>query len=539
MSTLLDSLHDAVVLADLSGTILHANAATESLLGWSAAALAGERLEVIVPPRHREAHRSGFARFAAGGPAHIIGVPMRLPALRPDGHEIAVELLLSTVEDVEGQRMIVGTMRNVQQRLELEQDGALARRLLEIASSDMSMTRAIPLLLESIATGVGWEAAGLWEAVEGEIDLIECTGFWVDPRVDGDEMLDASVGRRFDVGTGLPGRVWEDVVPAWVPELTEDPHFPRGAAARASGLLCGVGVPLVHNQRTVAVLELFRRRADEPESTLIASLQNLSASLASWVDRSRLEERYRAAANREVEVAALLRSTLLPPSLPEPEGFALAATFQPGGDIVVGGDFYDAYHLRNGRLAVTVGDVCGNGPEAAAVSGQVRHTLRALAHEGSHLPSAVFEQLNSLLYRNCQNRFCTAVLGTFRSLDGHVQGTLSSAGHPDPLVVRADGSVESVQCRGRLVGVMPSGTWRDAEVDLARGDALVLFTDGVTEARNTAREFFGEDRVRRVLRSLAGRTPDEIVAGLREAVLEFANATLVDDVAVLALTPSA
>jgi serine phosphatase RsbU (regulator of sigma subunit) len=250
----------------------------------------------------------------------------------------------------------------------------------------------------------------------------------------------------------------------------------------------------------------------------------------------RLQERFDEAADRERTVADLLRHGLLPPELPTFDDLALAASFQPGADVAVGGDFYDAFLLEDGKLAVVIGDVCGNGPEAASVSGQVRHTLRALA-ETDDEPAAVMARLDSLLRRTAlEHRFCTAVFDRIeRSTGGGVAITLSCAGHPPPLILRADGSVETVTCRGSLLGVLDDGRWHDHRVDLATGDTLILYTDGVIEARDERGRLFGEARLRKVVGTCDGSSPAQLVDAIKGAALDHAG-TIRDDIAILAAT---
>jgi serine phosphatase RsbU (regulator of sigma subunit) len=151
----------------------------------------------------------------------------------------------------------------------------------------------------------------------------------------------------------------------------------------------------------------------------------------------------------------------------------------------VGGDFYDVFALDDGGAwALVIGDVLGKGAEAAAVTALARYTLRALAAR-SRSPSVTLATLNDeMLRQNAGRRFVTAVLGRLEPrMGGGARLVLASGGHPPPLVLRADGTAEVVPCTGTLLGVEPDAHSSDHEIDMARGDTLVLYTDGVTEAR--------------------------------------------------------
>ncbi|HOT79003.1 MAG TPA: SpoIIE family protein phosphatase [Microthrixaceae bacterium] len=534
-----DALNDVVVVAELDGSILFANVATEALLGWSPAELVGRPLVDLVPERLRSAHLAGMSRFVEGGEPRLIGQPTRVPALRADGNEVAVELLLSMLPTSGGGGYVVATMRDVRQRVDLERDSTLIHHVLDVVSGSAGTPDAIGRLLAVVATTVGWDAAGLWEP-DADRSSLRCEQVWFRPGLDASAMSDASSATAFVPGEGLPGRVWTEAAPAWVVDVSVDDNFPRATAAAAAGLRCGLAFPLVDAGKVVAVIELFRTSSTEAEPSLLATLGDLGTSLGGWLTRTRLQDAYDAISERERNVADVLRRTLLPPELPEIDGFEIAAAFQPGADSSVGGDFYDAFPLSDGggNVAIAIGDVCGSGPEAAAVSGQVRHTFRALAMWATS-PAGLMESLDSLLAATIHDgRFCTAVFAMLHvDYAGGVSGRLSAAGHPPPLVIRASGDVDVIELRGPLLGVLPDGRWVDADVGLAPGDTLVLYTDGVTEARDAEGRLFGEAGLRELCAELVGRRPAEIVATIRERALAHAGA-ITDDIAVLALAPA-
>lgn len=536
---IVDALNDVVVVSEFDGTILFANVATEALLGWRPDELVGRSLSDLVPERLREAHLAGIARYAAGGEPRLIGQPTRVPALRADGNEVAVELMLSTLPTTAGGDYVVGTMRDVRQRVDLERDSSLIHHVLDVVSGSAGTPDAIDRLLGVVATTVGWDAAGLWER-DHDPSSLGCQHFWARAGLEADAMTAVSHTTHLAPGEGLPGRVWSDAAPAWIVDLSRDANFPRAQVATGAGLRCGLAFPLVDAGEVVAVIELFRTTTAETEPSLLATLGDLGTSLGGWLTRTRLQEAYDAISERERNVADVLRRTLLPPQLPEIDGFDLAADFQPGADASVGGDFYDAFPLSDGggNVAIAIGDVCGSGPEAAAVSGQVRHTFRALAMWATS-PAGLMESLDSLLAATIHDgRFCTAVFAMLHAdYAGGVSGRLSAAGHPPPLVIRATGTVDLVELRGPLLGVLPNGRWVDADITLAPGDTLVLYTDGVTEARDDDGELFGEARLRELCGRLVGERPADIVRTIREHASAHAG-DISDDIAVLALAPA-
>ncbi|MGH2578012.1 MAG: PP2C family protein-serine/threonine phosphatase, partial [Actinomycetota bacterium] len=203
-----------------------------------------------------------------------------------------------------------------------------------------------------------------------------------------------------------------------------------------------------------------------------------------------------------------------------------------GEGIDVGGDFYDAFDTEDGAWALVVGDVCGKGPQAAALMGTARHTIRAAALR-EHRPSAVLTTLNTALQQQSREQwFCTVCYVRLRPQPGGARLTVCAGGHPLPAILRADGSVEFAGTPGTLLGVFTDIELTDATVDLGPGDALVLFTDGLTEAERTGREF-GQKWLTEVLARNVGRSVEEIARSLEREVLGDRNHGLPDDLAIL------
>jgi rsbT co-antagonist protein RsbR len=199
--------------------------------------------------------------------------------------------------------------------------------------------------------------------------------------------------------------------------------------------------------------------------------------------------------DRERTIARTLQRSLRPGALPEVPGLAAAVRFRPAGEnIELGGDFYDLYKARDGGWAALIGDVQGKGPDAAAVTALARHTLRAAAAY-EHSPSAVLSLLHrALREQRSDDRFITVAYAHMQVAVEHVRLELACGGHPLPLVVHRDGSVEGVGRLGTLLGTDIDPLLADVTVELDMGDVLVLYTDGVTEVRRQRTEVFGTGR---------------------------------------------
>jgi serine phosphatase RsbU (regulator of sigma subunit) len=236
-------------------------------------------------------------------------------------------------------------------------------------------------------------------------------------------------------------------------------------------------------------------------------------------------------------VAGALQETLLPPLLPSIAGIDIAARYRAAmTDSAVGGDFYDVFRAGD-RWAALIGDVCGTGPEAAAVTGVARYTVRALA-ASSASPAATLVALNHVLVQQrMERRFLTALHLVFDCVPGvGVAVDLARAGHPPPALVRGDGKVELLdEPRGTLLGVFDDASVDDGTLRLAPGESLVLYTDGVVEARGPDKEQYGFGRFADLLSACAGRTADGIARRLDLAVADWVGGTVTDDVAILVL----
>jgi serine phosphatase RsbU (regulator of sigma subunit) len=236
-------------------------------------------------------------------------------------------------------------------------------------------------------------------------------------------------------------------------------------------------------------------------------------------------------------VAAALQQTLLPPLLPTVPGVDLAARYRPtGAGNLVGGDFYDVFELGDETWGLVLGDVSGFGPEAAALTGLARYTIRACARH-DRPPWAILAELNeAMLRQDLQERFCTAIYARVRRDGDKIEAVLANGGHPPGAVLRDDGSVELLEGQpGLLLGAFPEPALHDRQVILSPGEALVLYTDGVVEARDRAGEQFGEERLLELVGTCAGRSADGIARRVELAVLDHQADETLDDIAIVVL----
>jgi hypothetical protein len=275
-------------------------------------------------------------------------------------------------------------------------------------------------------------------------------------------------------------------------------------------------------------------RSDPDESLLLAQtffgVAGLTVlSLAAVItERARAEETV-------AYIAGALQEGLLPSSLPEIPGIDLAARFRPvGEDYRVGGDFYDVFESRPGRWIVVIGDVSGKGPQAAAVTGLARHTLRTAAlHDDD--PSHALRVLNRALQDRLSPReVCTVAYARLEGTDSGFVLTTSSGGHPLPLLRRSDGTVQEVGTHGLVLGANPELELEESTSMLQPGDCLLLYTDGLTEAYAPAHAPARPD-IRSLLESHPSSSSNEIAEDLYRGMLNFSPSEPRDDVALVVL----
>ncbi|MFF9127595.1 SpoIIE family protein phosphatase [Streptomyces sp. NPDC014889] len=290
-----------------------------------------------------------------------------------------------------------------------------------------------------------------------------------------------------------------------------------------------VVLPLVARNRVIGMLTLGKPADEHFRQEILELAEDLSRRAALALDNARLY-------SERTAISQSLQRSLLPPGLPDVEGVEVEVIYRAAGEgNEVGGDFYDLFPIRDGAYGFAIGDVCGTGPEAAAVTGLARHALRLLAREGFGGP-AVLERLNSaILDEGARSRFLTLLYGElWPQEDGSARLKVVCAGHPLPLRLRQDGTVEPAADPQPLLGVMEDLELYEQTVTLDPGDVLLCVTDGVTERREGSR-MLGDDGLADVLTTCTGLTAGAVAARIMRAVERFATDAPSDDMAILAM----
>ena len=294
-----------------------------------------------------------------------------------------------------------------------------------------------------------------------------------------------------------------------------------------------LSVPLADGEARYGVLTLARRAADGHFKVAdLALVQELGEQMALAIRVSRMFR-------RGSDTVEALHASLLPRRWPDIPGVQIAATYLAATeDPEVGGDFYDLYQTPDG-WGLAVGDVCGKGEEATAVTAAARHAIRVLARRCAD-PGEVLAGANEIVLAEelaLDGGFVTANIAHLTWQGDKLRVVLGSAGHPAAAVLRSDGRVLMMSGGGLPLGLFADAEPATQELALDDGDILFMYTDGVAQARGPANTYFAE-RLADELADLAGLPPDELVASMRRAMTDFTGGNLVDDVTMLVLRAS-
>jgi serine phosphatase RsbU (regulator of sigma subunit)/anti-sigma regulatory factor (Ser/Thr protein kinase) len=326
-----------------------------------------------------------------------------------------------------------------------------------------------------------------------------------------------------EVGLGDGAREWS------LGRLPAEPGSPAAAELASDPAWC---FPLVARDRSLGAFVIGRPRGGALAREAVELAEDLTRRVALALDNARLY-------SEQLQATNALQRSLLPPELPDIPGVELAAGYEAAGEgNEVGGDFYDVFEAKPGRWRFAIGDVCGKGPEAAAVTGLTRHALRILAREGHDVPT-VLERLNALIVdEGSRARFITLIHGELVPAAGPgepARVSLVCAGHPPPLMLRSAGGVEAVADSQPLLGVLEGVTFEQNTFSMAPSDVLLCVTDGVTERRAGDRLLDDDDGLRNLLGGCSELNAGSVVARIQRAVREFGAEPPTDDLALLVL----
>ena len=523
---------------DRAGRIQGWNRAAERIFGHAADTVIGRELAaVIVPGPMRDAHRNGLARYLATGEPTILGRRIELVAVRADGSELPVELTVTSLRDGATERF-AGFIRPLDDRhAGARQTASIQKRMAFLAQAGLVLDRSLELdqTLRGLADLTVPDLAQMTviDRISPDGTISTAVAAALNPthaqaleRVRREHPLTAASAHPVVAAIrSRRSQLLGSMSPEYQREIAEgDEHF---NFMRSQRYHSAIVVPLIARRRVLGVLSLLRMEDAPdygPDDLMLGEELGRRAAMA--IDNARLFESTR-------EIAQTLQRSLLPRALPSIEGITIAARYRASAQgQEVGGDFYDAFTIDDRRWGLAIGDVRGKGPHAAALTALARYTIRALCDRG---PAPVLSLLNDAVLREADSlpeRFLTAVVGVAHRDGEELVLELSAAGHPPPLILRADASVEQSRVSGMLIGVAPDVQYESQRLTLHHGDTLVLYTDGLTDARAPA-EILTETELAALLRRGRGLGAEALASFLVQSAT--AGAEPRDDIALLVI----
>jgi PAS domain S-box-containing protein len=540
LRAILEGVADSITAQGPDGGLVYANEAAVRMLGFSSAeallsaplAKIMARWELLTPE---------------GDPLPIELLPGRRALMGEESAGVLVKFIdretaetrwsrikARPVSDADGSvRLAINVIEDVTELKQVEESQRFLAEASRVLADSLEYESTLAAIAHLAVPGVAdWCAVELGNDATGELDRVAVAH--VDPekviwaqeiaeRYPADQRADRGVHHVLRTGEA---QLWPEIPEAMIAEAAKDEEHLR--LIRALGMTSVMMVPMRVRDRVFGVISFVSaesgRRFTETDLRLA---EDLALRAGTAVENARL---YRA----RTKIAQTLQASLLPPLLPEVPGVEAGALYRPAGEEhEVGGDFYDLFATTEDHWFAVIGDVCGKGAEAAAVTALARYTIRAAAAQ-IRSPAAILKWVNEAMLREGTSRFCTVAVAHLDRSAPTTRLTIAVGGHPAPLILRADGTVEAAGAGGTLIGLVDDPTLTDVTTDLAPGDAVLLYTDGVTEAE-APRHVWTPEELSAMVAGAAGASAQALVDHVAEAALAGLEAPPRDDVAILAL----
>jgi PAS domain S-box-containing protein len=518
LAMLLDDSSQPFMVGSPEGRFLLFNRAFEELTGRSASELGALKWpDDVTSAETLPLEKAALARIDA------TGEPQRFEKefVRPDGVRVPVEVLRHGHRGADGRmEYYYAFLTDITERRAAQRRDAEGRRLDEalnmIAAALMATLdsrEVVRRLVHMSADVIGAETAGITRGVSGAWEVKEAYGMRTDAARSAlsDAMLESVL---------LSAQTSEPIV---VDDVESDDRV-DAATMRRLGIRSLLAVPIITPAGVVGALIFHHRSAPVAfGAEQVEFARRLMGIVPFALENARLYE-------RERRIADALQSSVLTP--PEPiRGVECSVLYRPASASAnIGGDFCDVFRLDDDRVGVAVGDVSGKGLDAAPLTLLIHDGIRAFAYEEPD-PAAVVGHLNTLAHRfSTPETFATLVYGVLEPSSGRFR--YCRAGHPPPIVVGAAGTRALDGDHSPMVGAFQEARYITSETVLDVAETLVLYTDGIIEAR-ADREMFGEQRLVGALRKLRHASTDSMPHGLTTAVLKYTRGVLEDDIVVL------
>jgi len=349
---------------------------------------------------------------------------------------------------------------------------------------------------------------------------------------------------RTDVRQGFEGRIYAERRTAYVEDAEHDPLVTDPYLKRA-GVKSLLGTPLIVRGRIVGVIYVDTLKVRQFSREDVRLLEDMAFRAALVIENARLRgeleahgEEVEATLVKEVYLSRLLQRALLPIIPEKIDGLLLASIYIPAyAEREIGGDFYDVFSTRDGKTGILVGDVSGKGLESASLAAATRSTVRAFAY-GCASPADILQRANEVLSSGKEDPslFVTVFLALIDRHTGELR--YAGAGHPPGAIHHIGDGVEFLAYDNPPLALYEDCVFTEASTRIDPGDKLIIYTDGITEARHEG-EMFGQEGVERALEKYGNLPPDELAGRLVAAAGDWARGHLTDDIAILVVDRSA
>jgi serine phosphatase RsbU (regulator of sigma subunit) len=426
---------------------------------------------------------------------------------------------------------------NAELRKEIADSAQAKRRLgtehtvARILAESSGLPNVAAMILQSICQSLGWVVGAFW-AIDPNAQVLRCIDVWHAPMVDITEFERTSRQHACAPGIGLPGRIWASGSPVWLSDVTQEAFLPRAPVAAREGLRAAVGFP-IHSTEFLGVMEFFSQEIRRPDKELLQMMTSIGRHIGQFIERLTAEE---GLFQKETEllIAKKIQQRLVAKAAPALNGFDIAGASHSAAE--TGGDYFEFFPLLDSCQGIVIADACGHGLGPALLVTETRAYLRAFAMTSEDIGRTLALVNDRLVEDTGGDSFVTLFLAR---LDPRTYSLLySSAGNPKGCILDHSGSVKAfLQSTGPPLGIIPDCKFPiGSTIVLEPGDLVLLFTDGVIEARAPDNTVFGSQRASDIVRVYRGDTSAQIVYNLYHAVRVFShNRPQADDITVVVI----
>ncbi len=510
--SLMESAYDAIFLADAeTGILINANKRAEELIGKPLKKIIGMHQMDLHPPELAEEYRKIFKGFAATGG----GITPQLFAQHSSGRKIPIEISANLV-DIGGRKILQGIFRDVTERTRAKELSDTLNDINTAIHSTLNFEQIMQRVVVDSAKGIGADAASIG---------LRSDEYWTTKYIYNlpKELSKRHIQHKDATYMKLAANTNERI---YITDAYKDRRVDK-RFMKKHGIRSLLTVPLIVKENVVGTISFFNKTKSAKFSDNEIDFANkVAASVSLAIENANFYEAERGIADTLQE--ALLA---IPKKVAEIKFNHLYRSATE--EARVGGDFYDLFELEHDKVGIIIGDVSGKGIEATGYASLVKNTLKAYAYQ-ERSPAAIMAKTNKVAIETTDpGTFITVNFGILDHKKKEI--VYCNAGHPPPMLEKKDSRAEFLTPNSPVIGIDPDLLFVNSKTDIGKGDILVLYTDGVTEARNNG-DLFGDDRLLRLIDDLKNVQTKDMADSIFNAIISFSKGKLSDDLAILVLS---